>query len=288
MYTASPLDSASHWLNASNIVYIAGAVLTFGAAIHVLLEKRAILAGRRQRESFWAEASVVIAATVSVLGTMGAIHFSNVVSHLKDVDLDTYKTQASVQIAQAERDAANANQEAEDDKKANLQLQGALTQHESSENKIQAELTRENKATEEKLSQRIIPNPQSLSVLLRPNGALKVTTYADGGDKEAMSLERQFENIFIAAAIPTNGSAIVGPASSDPVTHSGVHCAYLGDPPSVDFCSTLASYLSSHNIKCDKTPYSTQEIARWKSAARTPVSYPGMDSTVVVSVGPKP
>src|SRR5580658_10285777 len=85
MYVATPLDSASHLLIASNIIYVAGAVLTLGAAIHVLWEKRAVLAGRRLQESFWAEASVVVAAAVSVLGTIGAIYFSSVVSHLKDV-----------------------------------------------------------------------------------------------------------------------------------------------------------------------------------------------------------
>ena len=69
-------------------------------------------AGGRQRESFWAEASVVIAAAVSVLGTIGAIYFSDTVSHLKEVDLATYKITAGGKIAEANKEAATANQKA--------------------------------------------------------------------------------------------------------------------------------------------------------------------------------
>jgi hypothetical protein len=132
MLVTSPIDHASWWLSASNVVYVSGAVLTLAAAVHVLLEKRAVLTGKREKESFWAEASVFLAALVSVLGTIGAIHYSNTVSHLKDVALEQYKQQAGIQIAQAQADAAKAKSDAADANKnaadADSHLAGANQQ----------------------------------------------------------------------------------------------------------------------------------------------------------------
>jgi hypothetical protein len=101
-------------LNWSNAVYVGGAVLTFAAAAHVLYEKRAVILGRRKRESVLSEASVITAAAVSLIGTLFAIRFGNVVSHLKDNDLAAYKTSADLKIAQANSAVASANRRAQE------------------------------------------------------------------------------------------------------------------------------------------------------------------------------
>lgn len=161
MFVTSPIDSASWWLNASNVIYVSGAVLTLAAAVHVLLEKRAVLTGKRSKESFWAEASVFLAALVSVIGTIGAIHYSNSLNKLKDLDLNRYEKQADVQIAQANTgaakaisDAATANQQAQDAKlkaqeteRSNISLKIELTKHEGQEKESEAKLTAQNQQT---------------------------------------------------------------------------------------------------------------------------------------------
>jgi hypothetical protein len=151
---ASPIDSASAWLNGSNVLYVAGAVLTLAAAALVLVEKRAVLAGKRAKETFRAEASVVLAALVSVLGTIGAIHFSNVVSHLKDLALQQYQQEAGIRIAQAKLAAATADQKAEEarnkadqNEKENLVLRRVVSLDETTARTAEAELAKANKET---------------------------------------------------------------------------------------------------------------------------------------------
>lgn len=112
MILAPSIDSASSLLWWSNVVYIGGAVLTLAAAMHVRHEKRRVDAGLKSRVSFRSEASVVLAAIVSLAGTAGAIYFGDRVSHLKDIELSKYQQQAAVQIAGAQQDSAKANSEA--------------------------------------------------------------------------------------------------------------------------------------------------------------------------------
>ncbi len=146
------LDSASHLLRWSNIVYVAGAVLTLSSAALVLYEKRSKSKGVSQRWSFKTEILVIVAAFVSLIGTIGAIYFGSVVSHLKDMDLAKYKITADAGIAQANKDAAVANaiaqqakSQAEETSKANLQLQIELTKHEEHEQVGEAKLAAQNK-----------------------------------------------------------------------------------------------------------------------------------------------
>lgn len=146
------LDSASHLLRWSNIVYVAGAVLTLSSAALVLYEKRSKSQGVSLRWSFKTEILVIVAAFVSLIGTIGAIHFGSVVSHLKDTDLAKYKTTADAGIAQANKDAAVANaiaqqakSQAEETSKANLQLQIKLAKHEEHEQVGDAKLAAQNK-----------------------------------------------------------------------------------------------------------------------------------------------
>jgi hypothetical protein len=90
---------------------------------------------------------VIIAAFLSFCGSVLAITFSNVVVHLKDVDLSGYETQANEQIAALRKQTADANKSAADANLKNTQLQIALTDHEASESKIEADLAKQNKAT---------------------------------------------------------------------------------------------------------------------------------------------
>ena len=120
----------------------------------MLLEKRAVLAGKREKESFWAEASVFLAALVSVLGTLGAIHYSNSVGHLKDVALEEYKQQAGIQIGQANKDAATANQKAQEAREAaakveqeNALLGSSVERNAEIARKAESDLAKANKET---------------------------------------------------------------------------------------------------------------------------------------------
>jgi hypothetical protein len=154
MTVSSPIDSASAWLNASNVLYIVGSGLTVITALFVLYENRAIASGKRAKLYLASEIAVVLSAIMSLTGSIGAIHYGNVVSSLKDADLTTYKTSADVKITQSEadadiayklaaqaiRDAGMANKESEETKQANLRLQIDLDTHKKQEKEIEAQL----------------------------------------------------------------------------------------------------------------------------------------------------
>jgi hypothetical protein len=154
MTITAPLDSASSWLTWSNIVYVGGAVLTLAAAMHVLYEKRAFASGKRTKESFLSEALVLVAATVSLIGTIGAIHFGSVVSKLKDDELAQYKKGADLNIAQLTKDAATANQKAQEARdraeatsNANAKLQIEVSRNATKAEKAEAALSKQNQET---------------------------------------------------------------------------------------------------------------------------------------------
>ncbi len=109
MTSASLVDSASSRLLWSNVIYVSGAALTLLAAMLVFIERRLIAAGIRERTTLITEWAVIGAAIISFFGTIGAVRYGSLVSHLKDDDLAAYEASAQVQIAQANRDAANAN-----------------------------------------------------------------------------------------------------------------------------------------------------------------------------------
>lgn len=85
--TVTPLDVASHWLNWANALYVGGAAMTVRAAMYLFYENRAIAAGKHVKHYLMSEFFAAFAAIVSLIGTMGAIHFSNRVSSIKDTDL---------------------------------------------------------------------------------------------------------------------------------------------------------------------------------------------------------
>jgi hypothetical protein len=137
MTIAAPLDSASSWLTWSNAVYVGGAALTLAAAMHVLYEKRAIASGKRTKDSFISEAAVILAATVSLVGTIGAIHFGKVVSKLKDDDLAQYKKAADLKIAGLTKESEDAKKETAQLTKDNKQLQIDLSKEKTTLSKEQ-------------------------------------------------------------------------------------------------------------------------------------------------------
>jgi hypothetical protein len=151
---APSIDSASHWLNWSNVLYVGGAGLTVAAAMYVLYENRAIAAGKRVKYYVLSEIITALAAIISLVGTIGAIHFSNAVSHFKDVDLATYKTAADIKIAQAQTEAATANQKAQEAhdravnaENENLKLGGLVGQDAIRARAAEAALEAKNKET---------------------------------------------------------------------------------------------------------------------------------------------
>ncbi len=141
MIVASPLDTASSWLTASNILYLVGSGLTVITALFVLYENRAITLGKRAKFYLLSEIAVVASAILSLTGSIGAIHFANVVAHIKDVDLATYKTSADIKITQARLDAATAYGIAAQALHSTALLQTDLASHESQERVTNARLT---------------------------------------------------------------------------------------------------------------------------------------------------
>jgi len=269
MLDTSPIDHASWWLSASNIIYVSGAVLTLAAAVHVLMEKRAVLAGKRKSESFWAEASVFLAALVSVLGTIGAIHYGNVVSHLKDLDLATYEKAADANIAQAQKDSADANKSAADAIYKNGQLETALAKHETSESKNDAELAKQNKATSDfahALAQqqgimaeqaRVSPalseaQIQELSEMLKPFAGQKVAVYSTS-DTVVLRLGAQIKHALSAAGIDNSQGVIMMGALYQGVS-VGVH-----DPKNVPPLAN-ALVIGLRNFGIDAHPVSDSKF----------------------------
>jgi len=110
---APSIDSATWWLNASNVLYVAGAVFTALTAAWIVYETRAVALGKQSKFFLLSEVSAAISAIICVVGTVGAIHYGNLVGHLKDVALDTYKISAGIEIAKAKSDAADAEVKAE-------------------------------------------------------------------------------------------------------------------------------------------------------------------------------
>jgi hypothetical protein len=163
MIVSLSIDSASSALWWSNIVYIGGAVLTLGAAMHVRHEKRRVDAGQKSKVSFASEASVIAAAIVSLAGTAGAIYFGDLVGHLKDLELAHYQTQTGIDIAKANTatgvanaSAGAANQKAEEAKlkaeataRSNAELQIELIHEQSIARTAEAGLSKQNEKTEQ-------------------------------------------------------------------------------------------------------------------------------------------
>jgi hypothetical protein len=125
-----------------------GAVLTLASAAMVLYEKSSKDQGRALRWGLTTEIVVICAAFICLCGTIGAISFGNIVSHLKDVDLAKYKKSADLQIAEANKAANIANQKAEE---ARLKAEGASKENATLQIKV-AKGQAENKEAEAALA----------------------------------------------------------------------------------------------------------------------------------------
>jgi hypothetical protein len=120
----------------------------------VLYEKHAKNQGWILEWRLRTEILVIVAAFLSFSGSIAAISFGGIVSHLKDIDLATYQTEADGKIAAAQKEAGDANKAAgvanQSAAQANLedtQLRIQLANHETNEGKIEADLAKQNKAT---------------------------------------------------------------------------------------------------------------------------------------------
>jgi hypothetical protein len=147
MIITSPLDSASWKLTTSNVLYITGAVFTTLTAAWVVYETRSVALGRQAKFFLLSEILGAISAAICLFGSIGAIHYGGVITHLKDVDLATYEKRADADIARNKKQAADAIKSAADDNLENTKLRLELTQHESNEKKTEAELAKQNKET---------------------------------------------------------------------------------------------------------------------------------------------
>lgn len=113
----------------------------------VLYEKHSKNQRRLVRWGLASEIAVVCAAFIGLCGTVGAITFENVVSHLKDLNLETYKQSCSVQISQADLDAEIARKETETLRQANINLQQQIDTETAKARRSEAVLAGQNKAT---------------------------------------------------------------------------------------------------------------------------------------------
>lgn len=154
MVIAVPLNTASSLLLWSNCIYVTGAVLTLTSAAMVLYEKHSKSQGQALRWGLTPEIVVIVAAFICLCGTVGAISFGNMVSHLKDVDLEAYKTSARLQISQANTFAATANQKAQEAREAaakveqeNALLGSSVERNAEIARKAESDLAKANKET---------------------------------------------------------------------------------------------------------------------------------------------
>ena len=167
-----PLDSASNLLTWSNRIYVFGAILTVASAAMVLYEKRSKNQGRELKWGLATEITVIIAAFISLCGTVAAVSFGNVVSKIKDADLAAYEKQADLKIAQANNGsdvakaiAASANATAAT---ANQKAAEASTKAENSQSSLQQEQAKR-AAIEEKMRPRSLSQTQQATIASRMN-----------------------------------------------------------------------------------------------------------------------
>jgi hypothetical protein len=154
MLLTMPYETAANLLTWSNRLYVGGAVLTLASAALVLYEKHSKNQGRMLRWNLLSEIAVIVAAFISLCGTVGAISFGNIVSHLKDVELAAYKTQAAVEIARANTTAEQAKAEAQKAREKavtvendNIKLGGKVQQNANQARTAEAALEQKNKET---------------------------------------------------------------------------------------------------------------------------------------------
>ncbi len=127
----SQLNTDISLLAWSNGLYIAGCVLTLCAGAYILYQKREVKAGHRAETSIVSEAGVLIFAVLTLFGTIGGVRFSNLVSHLKDVELAAYEAQANTSIAKNVQATSEANADAKDAEARNSELRREVARQEA-------------------------------------------------------------------------------------------------------------------------------------------------------------
>ncbi len=260
MLAASSIDSASQRLTWSNLAYVSGAVFTILAAMVVLLEKRSVATntsvgrkGRSQqasKKSLLAEFLGLFAAIVSLGGTVGAIHYGNLISHLKDDDLESFKTQASVDIAQAGTTAQNALW-------SSMQARNDATNAADNTKGLQGGMTaiKTQIETQGRLyrgSHRAI-KPSGVEVkTLFGFGRTFVQVVCNAGDQEACNLQRQLLTLLSVASIPTIPGTVFGPGLSDPLNVPGVHLHYDESVKSRELADRILKILETSEVHAEE------------------------------------
>jgi hypothetical protein len=228
---ASPLDSASRLLDWSNVLYVGGAALTVASAMYILWENRAIASGKRVKFYLLSEFIVALAAAASLIGTIGAIHFGNLVSHIKDDELSHYQAQAKIDIANAESAAATANatartadrkaqearQKADSTETANAKLRIEVFKHEAEAKQANIALAAQTEKVnqfaqgvaqqQQGMAQQMQASPsigepqiQQLANLLRPYAGQTISVHTMM-DARSQRLARQLEEAFQRAGV---------------------------------------------------------------------------------------
>jgi hypothetical protein len=270
------LDSASHSLAWSNVLYVVGALLTLGSAGMVLYEKRSRIQGLELRWGLATETIVIVAAFISFTGTVGALLFGHIVSGLKDAALTQYEKAADVKIADANSVADSARVLATQTANDNLKLEQELQEHEAHERSYEQQQQATTKATH-----RTIPDPKEFSLALEklPKD-VRVTLVQNLADDEAGRLLRQLYDIFVAAGFSPSRGGFMGSTSSDPVSIPGIHLHCTLDPSADMMCNSLVKQFKAAGMKPDR------ETAGSLRNEQFPTGLPGPSAAVWIYVGP--
>jgi hypothetical protein len=278
MMLALPLDSASRLLDASNCLYVVGALLTLGSAAMVLYEKRSKSKGLDIRWGFATEVVVIVAAFISLTGTIGAICFGYVVNRLKDADLQQYKDDADKKIASAGENAAESIRKA-------VAAQLEIDKLKPTVSTLQSNQTETNSSVhllETKASERHISiNAKELEQFRILNDTSMIFLVEEGY-QESLNLEHQLADIFIKAGLKPSSGTIVGPGPSSLLNTPGIHIEYEQTEVAKQLVNELGNLLRQNKITFDTVQVSDAEILRQK------FEWPSGPNKVKISIGRKP
>jgi hypothetical protein len=254
MTSSLPLDSASHSLAASNIIYVVGAVLTLASAAMVLYEKNSKNRGIELRWGLTTEIVVVIAAFISLAGTFGAIGFGNTVGKIKDANLATYQKEADVQIAGANQAAMNSLAKA-------VTAQLDIDKLKPAVSTLQTSQAETSKAVGNLTTARTMRVSASAIQAINKLGGAHIVIHADETDSDAMTVFQQFGKAFRSYAPQPSYAAVIGmPILPSFFVRPGIHIRHEDSPTANAVAATIGAILKSSGIAFDSSIPTPEDI----------------------------
>ena len=277
MFESLTLDSATNLLRWSNRFYVMGATFTLLSAGLVLYAKHAKNQGRVLGWKLITEIVVIVAAFISLCGTVGAIVFGNIAVHFKDLEIQGYETTANQKIAEAHAAAAAAQAETARLSQENIILQKRQGGVENRQRSVEESVAQVNKKMSAR-TVRLLPSDIEALSSLKGIHVEFVTN---------MSENNSIPSVF-ARVLPDVRTAMVGgPSPANPVATAGVHIRHSNDDASRNLAIIVRKIFERNGINADLNVatlydqhYAFSEI---KNAAKGPdVS----NSFVLIYLGP--